>query len=355
MRRVEIKIQNLLGILLPSSSSFDETVGDDEEDDTSQIKGRLPQSATVTFSGSANNMQVRSSLLCTETGLLMVESEPLRKLVPSQACSPGTSSIMDLEVPFYVWKSVDDQPHLVVTDILASDPFNARPSPISKKAFNDWSVDAPDILEITIRVGCEKGVAFMVFSGDDRESSSASTIDLPIRRPAYDRTNNLGTTVFSDQARLCVQVRHVVPFVRHGSGSLPPSITSCSTSSTSTGPGMSRSTSSTSTEPGMSRRSLKYPIVPTRSALEAQIGPLLQKLQRQEQDIWDQHHTQNKDMELLLNAECSRQKPSSMFCAFWNWDNVREIVTACHGSSNIVPDDFACDSSTIGTHASWDL
>jgi hypothetical protein len=345
--RVEITVQSLTGISVSS-----------DIDENSLLK------ASVSFSGSANNMQVGSSILCPETGLLIVESEPLLM----SHCNK-----QQLE---FKWQTIDQPPHLTVSAIcvasaaktplqkanrdstivklqdlldgssstkldesVLSDFSRLTTSLLSARSTNStafWSDAMPDILELNLRVGDDKGVAFLVFFGhkDDR---GTCLMDLPIRRPA----NCKMSSCFTDEARLRVQVTVVVP-AHSALGALPP-ITSCSTGS------------SASTDHVLEQ----HPLVYTRSFLEQQVASLLQTFQSHEHEAMEQRRTQKRamDVEVPLSSDIDddRYQSTPPFCSFLNWDQIREIVTACRGSTYGTRRDTGCDSSTIGTRDSMEL
>lgn len=354
--RVEVKVQSLSGILAACGDSSD---------------NEKWLTATVAFSGSAHNMQVGSSTLCGETGLLVVESEPV-------LLSQDRNSGDPIE---FTWLSVDDQPHLTVTDVLTSavktplqkanrdsiivqtqDILGAssnNPTKLEKSHRSDtsrlstgalqsarstscaafWSDATPEILELTVHVGDNQGVAFLVFFGHEDDQGTC-VMDLPIRRPATSSDSKMNS-VFSDEARLRVQIKVVVP---DKACALPP-IASCSTGSSAS---MDRALQ-------QQPQQQQYPIAFTRSGIEAQMAPLLKKIRRHEQDALDQRHAPKWDIDVQLNQENQLPSSSRSFCDLWNWDQIRETVAACHRSTYRTRQDNACDSSTIGTRNSWEL
>ena len=336
--RVEVKVKSLTGIAV--CREFHENK-------------RLV--ATVAFSGSANNMRVGSSRLCVETGLLVVESEPI---VLSEESNHD-------QVKF-LWLSIDDQPHLTVTDVVpsavktplreanrdstlvTSNDFleasistqlnersnlslfsTALQSPQSNNSAAFWSDAIPEIIELTVRVGDENGVAFLVFFGHS-EDQGTCTMDLPIRKTADSKTNS----VFTDDSRLRVQVAVVVP---DHSDALP-RIASCSTGSSAT-------------MDGEQRQPLAY-------ARNSSIAPLLQKIRKHEQDAREQCRAQTPAMgvEFPQSHDTGRPSATSALCSLWNWEKIRETVAACHRSTyGTRHDNEYDDSSTIGTRDSWEL
>jgi hypothetical protein len=216
VKHVEVNVKSLVGIGIGLHSWIDEHEAMDVENDTECVVSRHhAHTAMVAFSGSARNMQVQSSMVCVETGLLMVESEPLLSSVPSSGkvanamVSGGQKS--EAHSVQFDWSVSNDRPHLIMKDIVMSTRASKQPAtPLSSRtsgnmvspskartndsvpceasiAPNDcqhnetfWSDDAPDILEIRIRVGEETGTAFLVFSGYSEDNRESLLLELPI-------------------------------------------------------------------------------------------------------------------------------------------------------------------------------
>jgi hypothetical protein len=362
-----------------------------ENDTECVVSKHHPHTAMVAFSGSARNMQVQSSMMCVETGLLMVESEPLLSVPSSDkaanALLPGGQKSEAHPVQFK-WSVSNDRPHLIMKDIVMTTRTSKQPStPLSSRtsgnmagpseaqtkdtapyeaavAPNDcqhnetsWSDDAPDILEIRIRVGGEMGTAFLVFSGYSEENRESLLLELPIRRPTVLNSEQSASSesVFTDQARLRLLVRFVdrhIERVDASADEVPLSVATSTSSSV---------TLSIPTPHDHLQSS--YPMVtPTKSVLEAQIGPLLRKIHRQEQEAWKLHWARKAILDGGVGVNNDMPNPHRPFAAraFCAWEHIRDLVTACHngsaysGAAAKYADD-ACDSSTIGTHDSWEL
>ena len=163
-------------------------------------------------------------------------------------------------------------------------------------------------------------------------------MELPIKRTA-DSNNGKASSVFTDEARLRVQVTMVVPRrTAEGVDTLPP-ITECSTN--------------TSTPTSDYRQQL--PI--SRKFLEAQLAPILQKIQKHEKYAVEQRRNQKRGMDVDAtsnNNDDRLQHPSTRaFCSLW--EPLRAAVGACNGANYFARRDSGCDSSTIGTRDSWEL
>jgi hypothetical protein len=219
-----------------------------------------------------------------------------------------------------------------------------------------WSEDTPDILEIRIRVGGEMGTAFLVFSGYSEENRESLLLELPIRRQTLLNSEQCASSesVFTDHSRLRLLVRFVDRHLGRANATadeLPLSVATSTSSSVTL-----------SIPTPQEHLQSSYPMVtPTKSVLEAQIGPLLRKIHRQEQEAWKLHRARKA---ILDGGGVNNDMPNShrpfatrAFCA---WEHIRDLVTACHngsaysGAATRYADD-ACDSSTIGTHDSWEL
>jgi hypothetical protein len=355
----------------------------------------LPEvTATVIFSGSAANMEVSSSTLCSLTERLMIEAEPIRidscrspltvewsqkvldkkGSLPHLTCqlpfrdpdlpkAPLSRSNRDSQI-VKEFPSLDDLDETgtqsTVTDATESTCGSGSTprrrleqtaiSPARSTSSALWSSSGaamPEIIELTTRLNVrgedftesQKGVAFLVVFGHNDRGSYIC--DLPVRQSKESAQQKTSSHVYlSEEARLRVKVK-VTPQRRRR-----PMVTDLVPSS-------SKSTSSQS-----SRGSEN---LVSRSVLEEQIAPLMERIRKNE-ELALEHREKLKramDVHVPLHNGVAIEEEKSPFCAgSWNWRNVLQTLASavahCDGGSAVgvaFPGDS--DASTIATRESW--
>lgn len=312
--------------------------------------------AKLSFSGSLPDMQVGSSIFDPVNGLLSLESEPLL---------PGAKSI--------TWPrcTKEQPPHLTVNleerkALDARTPLqkaNRDSIMVSREAVEEsyrfsrlnstrsgtctvfWSdTSVPDIVELAIRFGDFKGMAYLVFFGH-KDDLGTCIMDLPVRRAAGCTSMNL-----SDNARIRVKVNVAIP----DDHKLPP-VAACSTSSSEDTAG----------------QSINY----TRTYLEEQIAPLMAVIRNNEVNAAKERYFEKHNVGVKVprsfgsGGAGGRASPSPLqsFCSLGIWEQLRQTLAACSGTNvrgdchyhqkfgSSYDDSSTLGSSTIATRESWDL
>ena len=353
--KIEVTVQSLEGVM------FDDHM-------LPMGRGGRPAelSVTVTFSGSAEDMEVGSSTLCMKSGALMIESEPIdtleelplmveweEKRVQGQKrglphltmrlpCrDPGLPSAplvqanrgsrLVKELP-----SIDEiDTHSTVTDVTASTCGTGHPSlssssssgsrssrmPVARSSSALWSNSGaamPEIIELTTRIKVqgkdsledEKGTAYLVVFGHDPPGTYL--MDLPIRQ--HQTRKKRAPVYISDNAMLRVRIR-VYPRKRTAIQTADSVATNVPASSI--------------TEINMSR-----------SMMAEQIVPLVERIRRNEEKARERREAQKRAMDIHVPAHGTEVgDDSSLFCnGPWDWDSVLEtlasaVTTPCSGRS----------------------
>jgi hypothetical protein len=472
LTRLEISVQSLHGVdLTPILSLQPDGVINQPGGSTPQNKNNsknTPIICTVGFSGSSENMQIGSSRLCTDTGHLVIESDPWGPSKQSKKCStfssfrwtdprpnpphatvfldaPPTSSSRKKQLSrhrsFTVpLTKINRDSKLVLRQTYKESkskisPVKSPQSMTSSSPASSWtsqhrhSLDGgesliwgcpksdhdddddeaatlPEILEISIRVNEQPvGVAFFVFFGQNNPDDPGTyVLDLPVRKPATTSQSSTSTTkssILTDQTKLRIQVTVTAP---PPSGGIQknltnqkqhreeddeddpiPNLSFCSTASSS-------------------YSSPYHQLLYTRSMLEDQVDPLMQKLRQREREAMRFRLAQKRAMDIVVpdpnshsnsnslvmdeplgtnhdsmnnnNSPQPTQPPrppkqpfpnSSAFCQgiVWNWSQIRQTLEAavyCGGNGSaaairfpkFMGDDASLDSS-IATYESWDI
>jgi hypothetical protein len=485
LTRLEVSVQSLHGIDLTPIFSLQP---DDEHKNKDQPGGSTPRNihnssktpiiCTVGFSGSSENMQIGSSRLCTETGRLVIESDPwgCSKQSMKRASStsfrwtdprpnpPHVTVFLDAP-PTSRTKQSSQKNHSFTVPLTkinrgsklvlrqtsrdSKRKISAVPSPMSSSSspassrrnqhgpdFDDggesliWgypksdesdddddddddeAASLPEILEISIRVNEQPvGVAFFVFFGQNNPDDPGTyVLDLPVRKPSHSSTKS-SLPVLTDQTKLRIKVTVTAP---PPSGGIQKNSTNKkqqreNDDEDDTIPNLSYcSTASSSYSSPNHHRQLLY----TRSMLEDQVNPLMQKLRQHEREAMQFRQAQKSAMDVVVSnpnnhssssnnnsnsivldepmgtnldssnnvndLQRSPQPPqppqppfhnsSSAFCQgiVWNWSQIRQTLEAavyCGGNGSaaairlpkFMGDDASLDGSTIATRESWDI
>lgn len=341
-----------------------------------------PLIAAIGFSGSVR-MQVGSSILCGSTGRVLVESNsvsvdnknhqgtcvltaewddpsvrgearPHMSLQLAQRCHSAASSLANTNRDSIVKQmhstDNDDDSTATTTSHSNSTSSFAREelSPTATSAVWLNSEQAmPDIIELTIRLKLvetmeefDVGVAYLVVFGHENDRGSY-VMELPVKRPLTKQASSPRLSVnLTDQARMEVKVK-VTPSVKDSAKPLSP---------------LSLRATATSASSSSSSEDVDEEIFFTRSQLEAQIGPLLQKIRENENEAMKFREAQRRaiDIEIPVGGE----KKSPVFCgAHWSWHQIVQglasAVRRCDtGSTAVVLDDDVSVDSTIVTRES---
>lgn len=338
--RIEVLVQGLDGICI-----------DKGENNSSERLSFPWVTATVAFSGSAPNMEVCSSSVCGVTGQLLVESEPVLIKTPqllstsAQASSPRLSATWDwtslphLTMPFtsnnkevpkkslekgnrgakFVKRDLElSQTQSTVTETTSStsehhndddgssDDLDAEDDCRSRSAvWSDSGATMPEIIEMYIRLRHDDdmsetlwdGVAFLIIYGHEKDRGT-HVLELPIQNASFDRhdlsprPNSPGSTTssarkparmrLSSDARLTVQVKVV--------SCRPTPPTPVASSIIAAGP-------PTCEEAALSQ-----------SAMDAELGPVLVKLQQSERLAQALRKNQKRAMDVDVPSR-AKQSP----------------------------------------------
>lgn len=347
--RVEITVKGLTGVALT-------------EDDG---EGVPHYTVGVSFSGSSSHMQVMSSTVCGRTGQLMVESLPMTL----DRTTPGR-----LKADWEEQSNVEN-PHVSValprTDAHGKAPLTKsnRDSIIIRELDDEedrymditstkrdgrggtgsaiWSNSGaalPEIVELSVRIRAESGfeeeqsgTAYFVVMGHEQDKGSY-IMELPVKRPFSETPHP--SVLLTDEARLRIRVR-VTP---------PP---------TESKKVRSISTTSTASTQSSDESSIKRAELPcTRSQLEEQVGPLLQKLQENEQAAYEMREAQRRAIDVEIHE--ANVYETGMFCSsLWNLRSIVKTLSSavrrCEtGSVVVMASDSSVDSS-IATRESLNI
>jgi hypothetical protein len=323
--RMEITVQNLFGVAC-----------NDE--------GRT---ATISFSGSVADMQVGSSSFDPLTGLLVVESLPLR---PNGAMlewprdqpphlTMNIEERRELDAKTDLQKANRDSEIVSREAVKEACQFSQLGSVRSATASLFWSdTTIPDIVEMSLRFGDFEGVSYLVFFGH-KDDLGICVMDLPVRQ----NTGNFCEDLSAD-AKIRVKINVIIPASE--TDSKPPPVMACSSS-----------------ESGDTVRNILF----SQTYLEHHIGPLMDVIRNNaenaEKSRYFQTHNVNVEIPSGYDHEtpANIKSPSVSFCSLGIWDQLRHSVAACSGASDGTDyhDDSSCQSITVGTtiatRESWDL
>jgi hypothetical protein len=377
--KIEVTVQSLQGVMLGNHML------------------PLPEvTATVSFSGSAADMEVCSSTLCSLTGRLMIEAEPIcinrytsdsyrspltvewsQKTLDKKGFSPHLTCQLpfrDPDLPKFPlsrsnrgsqivkeFPSLDDSDtQSTATDgtesTCGSTPRRRHGLPVEQTAISParsssavWSGAAmPEIIELTTRfkvqgeefTGSQKGVAFLVLFGHNDRGTYIC--DLPVRQSKESYQQKTSYHVYlSEEARLRVKVK-VTPQRRR------PMVTDLVPSSSS----------STSSQSGRGRG---REIVVSRSVLEEHIAPLVERIRKNEELAMEHRQKQKRAMDVHVPLQNGGpiEEENSLFCSgSWTWNTVLQTLTSamanCDGGSVVgVALSGSSDASTIATGETW--
>ena len=312
---IEVTIQSLNGVQINPSIDFSNIT------------------AMVTFTGSCSNMQVGSSTLCAKTGQLLIESAPLA------VDTSGPISIATAQWPEELYSPSRRPPHLTV-QVPHRDPNlpraplakSNRGSKIVQKVLESpsairtpqherttsntalWSEDEevlPEIVELTVRVHDEQGMAYLVLFGHDNDHGTY-IMDLPVRP--------LQTVDLLRQARLRV---HVKVFREHRDAM----------------PRLASTTSFSSSEEGV-----------TQSAMQKSMASLKRSCEQQQGDVNQMVDEDSEESGIEIRVGRYEESADCM----WNWSKfVRalEQVVQCNGvtPAGLAVDGGASVGSSIAT------
>ena len=305
------------------------------------------RTAAISFSGSVADMQVGSSSFDPLTGLLVVESLPLRP----------NGSILDWprDQPPHLTMNIEERRELdAKTDLQKANrdseivsreavkeayQFSQLGSVRSATASLFWSdTTIPDIVEMSLRFGDFEGVSYLVFFGH-KDDLGMCVMDLPVRRNPGNFCEDL-----SADAKIRVKINVIIP--NSESDSKPPPVTACSSS-----------------ESGDTVRNILF----SQTYLEHHIGPLMAVIRKNAENAETSRYFQTHNVNVEIpsgfdhDTSANRKSPSVSFCSLGIWDRLRHTVTACSGASDGADyhEDSSCQSSivgsTIATRESWDL
>ena len=390
--RIEVTIQSLEGVRLNRQFSN----GQQQEED--EVK------ASVAFTGSATNMEVGSSSVCASTGQLLVESSPL---TVSETVDKEKSPLLTIEWPgFHMPGQAKPLPHLavqvpyrdptlpklplsksnrgsrIVKEIpildelatnstascstksdgsmplvepeepeLSSSPSRLhKPEPLVRMRSgsviwsNSGAAAMPEIVELTVRVqkGCRlccEGMAYLVLFAHEDDYGTC-WMDLPIQPLGGKKHESSSDLSFSPAAHLRVKIK-VFPETKQ------PDLTAATVSSSMS--------SSSSTE---IISNIKY----SKSLLEAQFAPLLEKI-RENQELAEKFlEAQRNAMEIHVPGDNEAPAGASGCRMKWSWRKVVRTLKhamSCHGGSPSgaigIPGSSISVGSSIVTSDSMDL
>lgn len=362
MTQVEAFLQGITGLKLTGDRASDEL---------------LPLiTATVSFGGSAQQMKVGSSTICGTTGRLVVESNPV-KVDTSTNKEDGTTWLLA------DWKekmTYQKLPHVTLT-LPVKDPSlpkdtlektnrdslvlkedddgasqltstsSSSPVAVERGQSAVWSNSGealPEIIELFVRLKIEGqllpqqiGLAYLVLFGHEQDQGTF-TIELPVKEPLTKSSTSTSTLTdalpvqFTERTRLSVKLR-VRRNMKLKTNSIQPSLSTVSTESTE-----------------FTDESIRM----SRSILEREVGPLLQKIKRGEREALDFRRAQKRAIDIEIHPA---EHQSPYFCSSsWNWSRflhaLSQAVRQCDtGSTAAAFDDGASIDSSILTRESLDI